>query len=305
MRIEEFESENDVFLAPMLAVNCPSFLKLCKKYGAGLLYTQFIDIDDFDINKYNYIFNIRPIAVQIIGSNKEKLLNVMKQLDGKVDVIDINLGCPLKEQLAKKSGVYFMKHPEMILKTFKDILPQIKTPVTAKIRGGWDKESINAPEVCKILEEVGFKAIAVHARTGKEGYTGKNDWELIKKCKESVNIPVIGSGDIAKPGHAKYYLERGYCDAVMIGRQAQKDPYVIARAVALLKDGKNISEKSKKEQFLDFFELYSEDDKNMKLNELKDHAIWFASDLINSNELKKKIIAANSFQKIVDIFNAI
>ena len=234
MQIGSFCPKNNVFLAPMLAVNCPAFLKLCVNYGAGLVYTQFIDSDEYvaDPNKFKdknrYIFenklDIHPIAVQIIGSKKENLLALMKELDGKVEVIDINLGCPLPEQLAKKAGVFFMKHPEFIEKVFSDILPQIKTPVTAKIRGGWDDEHTNAVEVCKILEKVGFAAVAVHARSGKKGYSGKNDWELIKKCKEAVKIPVIGSGDITKPGHAKYYLERKYCDAVMIGREAQKNP---------------------------------------------------------------------------------
>lgn len=302
MKIGDFETKNNVFLAPMLAVNCPAFLKLCIQYGAGLVYTQFIDVDDFDIKKHSYIFGIHPIAVQIIGSRKEKLLEVLKALDKKVDVIDINLGCPLPEQLAKKSGVFFMKHPEFIEKTFKDILSQITTPVTAKIRSGWDENNINAVEVCKILENTGFKAIAVHARSGKKGYSGKNDWELIKKCKDAVSIPIIGSGDISKPGHAKYYLERGYCDAVMIGREAQKNPYVIARTVALLNEGKNILDKTKKEQFLEFYTLYKKDKENMKLNELKDHAIWFSSDEKNASELKRKIMDSDDFEGIVNLF---
>jgi tRNA-dihydrouridine synthase B len=313
MQIGSYNTKNNVFLAPMLAVNCPAFLKLCSDYGAGLVYTQFIDSDDyvlegnvFDKEKFlkknKYIFDIHPIAVQIIGSKKENLLKLMKELDGKVEVIDVNLGCPLAEQLAKKAGVFFMKHPEFIKKVFSDILSNIKTPVTCKIRGGWDDEHINAVEVCKILEKTGFAAIAIHARSGKQGYTGKNDWELIRKCKEAVKVPIIGSGDITKPGHAKYYLERKYCDAVMIGREAQKNPYMIKQCIALLEEGKNILDKPKKEQFLDFYKIYSKDKDCMKINELKDHAMWFASDLKNSSQLKKLILESQSFDDILEIF---
>lgn len=198
-----------------------------------------------------------------------------------------------------------MKHPEFIERVFSDILPQIKTPVTAKIRSGWDDSSINAVEVCTILEKVGFCAVAVHARTGKQGYSGKNNWELIKECKDAVKIPVVGSGDITKPGHAKYYIERGYCDFVMIGREAQKNPYIIKQCVELLDTGKNMLEKSKKEQFLDFYRIYCSDKKNMKLNELKDHSIWFSCDLNNSSAVKKLILGAESYDDILEIFKSL
>ncbi|MFA6089579.1 MAG: tRNA-dihydrouridine synthase [Candidatus Woesearchaeota archaeon] len=303
MQIGTFTPKNPVFLAPMLGVNCQAFIELCVSYGAGLVYTQFIDSDDYDLFKISHLFDIHPIAVQIIGSKKDNLLRLMKELDGKVDVIDVNLGCPLPQQLAKKSGAFFMKHPEFIEKIFADIIPQIKTPVTAKIRSGWDEESINAPEVCKILEKCGFAAISVHARTKKQVYTGQNDWELIKKCKEAVKIPIIGSGDITKPGHAKSFIERGYCDAVMIGREAQKNPYIIKQCSTLMESNRNLIDKSKKEQFFDFYKLYSKHE--MKLNQLKDHAIWFSTGLKNATDMKQKILFAKSCEEIAEIFRSI
>lgn len=300
MAIGNYDPKNKVFLAPMLGVNCKAFLQLCQKYDCGLIYTQFYDTDEFDIEKLKNILDIKPLCVQLVGSKKENILSAMKQLDGKVDVIDINLGCPLPDQLGKKAGAYFMKHPEMISKVFKDILPQINTPVTAKIRSGWDEKSINAVDVCKIVEEVGFDAVCVHGRTRTQGYKGKNNWELIKECKNAVSIPVIGSGDITKPGHAKFYLEREYCDYVMIGRAAQKNPYFLKRCVELLESGINIPEKSNQEQFLEFYDLFVED--NPKLNQLKDHAIWFTSGLDNASELKRKILNANSIEDVKKIF---
>ena len=171
----------------------------------------------------------RPIAQQIFGSDKESFVIAAKKVMEimKPDIIDINMGCPVPKVAVKsQAGSALLKNPKKIAEIVKAVVEAVPVPVTVKIRSGWDQNSINALEVAKVIEKAGASAITVHPRTRSQGYSGKADWSIIKKVKESVNIPVIGNGDIKDALDAKRMIEETNCDAVMIGRAALSNPFI-------------------------------------------------------------------------------
>ena len=309
MELPGFSSK--VFLAPMAAVNCPAFRLICKEYGAGLVYTQMIDADDLVAQQSKLLTNYvgfskdeHPVAAQIVGSNPANMVKAAKILEKHADVIDINLGCPDSNVLGKKAGAYLIKHPNMIERLIRPVIEATKLPVTAKIRSGWDEQSINAVEVSRILEEIGVKAIAVHARTRKQKYTGKADWDIIRQVKENVSIPIIGNGDILKPGAAKAMIEQTRCDYVMLGRGAIGNPFLFRRINYLLDHGKNMPEPTKediKKAFNKFTELYLKQERK-KITELRQHAMWFTKGVKNAKQLKQKLMRVTDFKELNKIF---
>ncbi len=312
LEIGNVKLKNNLVLAPMAGVNCTAFRVLCKEYGAGLVYTQLYDSDgvvsmyNSDRQKFERMLNIaeeeRPISIQLVGSNSETMGQAAKILSNYADIIDINLGCPEKDVLAKQAGAFFSKHPEQLKKIVKPVIENSKVPVTAKIRIGWDDKSITVLDSIKILEELGVKAVAIHARTRKQVYSGKADWEWIKKAKENAKIPIIGNGDLFKPGDAKAMIERTKCDFVMFGRGAMGNPFIFDRTDYLLKNGKNkeeVSSAERKKAFLRFVELYKKYTHKEEVSEFKQHALWFVNTIQGSRKMRDKIGTLENFDDIV------
>lgn len=309
---------NQLVLAPMAAVNCPAFRVLCKRYGAGLVYTPMmhcnglVNIFNEDKNKakelyINFQEEERPLSAQLVGSDPKYMAEAAEILSEHANIIDINFGCPETNILAGKAGAFFIKHPEQMDKVLNSVLKNTNLPVTAKIRIGWDNNSINALEVCKKLEDFNLSAIAVHGRTKQQGYSGKADWEIIKKVKEKVNIPIIGNGDIFKPGTAKAMIEQTKCDFVMIGRAALGNPFIFKRTLELLKDGTTPPEPSEKETISSFFEFLKLYEKQERQNftELRDHAMWFTKGLKGSKKMRPEITKLQDKESLINYFKEI
>ena len=326
MKIKDLELENPFILAPMEAVNCASFRLLCKKRGAGLVFTDMIDADKFieflqetskeeAVSKYiNPQSKERPLCIQIGGGKIETLLETARVVSKYCDMIDYNVGCPLGYMLGKKGGVYLMKHPEQLKKIVTALRKEIKLPFSVKIRSGWDPKSINAVEVSKMLEEVGVDAITVHGRTRKELYRKRADWKLVREVKEAVKVPVILSGDVTNPYMAHMAFIHTKCDFVMVARGAMNNPSIFKHLNDYSKEyNENKTEPSKpsttyekrKEEvildFEEFLELYNKVEKRYRFSELQDHAIWSVREAKNNSLLKQEIINSKTEQELIEI----
>ena len=232
MKIGNVELENNVFLAPMAGVTDLPFRILCKEMGCGLVYSEMVSAKGilYDNKNTTELLEVdpkeRPVAVQLFGSDPEILGAMAKKIEEyPIDIIDVNMGCPAPKIVKNGEGSCLMKTPELVGKIVRSLVESQKKPVTIKFRKGFDEEHINAVEIAKIAEANGASAVAVHGRTREQYYSGKADWDIIKEVKAAVQIPVIGNGDIFTPQDAKNLLEHTVCDAIIVGRVSQGNPW--------------------------------------------------------------------------------
>jgi len=316
-KIKNIKIDNQVVLAPMAGISNPAFMKIGEELGLGLAYTELISAEAVvrgnkkTFEMLNGIETLKvPVGVQLFGSNAETLAKAAKIIVDlyKIAFIDINMGCPVpKVAVRAQAGAALMKDIRKIEEIVKAVVECISIPVTVKIRSGWDNNSINAVEVAKICEKAGASAICVHARTRKQGYSGKADWNIIRMVKEAVNIPVIGNGDVANCYSAKKMLEETGCDAVMIGRALLGNPWLIEEVEEYLGNG-NIIEKptvfDKIDMCLKHLNYLSEikPDKVVAL-EMRNHIAWYIKGLKKANEIKQKTYLTSSIDDIIAILN--
>lgn len=238
--------EMPLFLAPMEDVTYKSFRYMCKKYGADVMYTEFVSSEALirNIQKTRqkmtlYDFD-RPVAIQIYGHDIHSMVEAAKVAEeSQPDFIDINYGCPMKKIVRHGAGAAMLLEPDKMQRMTEAIVKAVKLPVTAKTRLGWDHDSKNIVEVAERLQDTGIAALAIHGRTRSQLYTGEADWSLIAEVKNNarMTIPIIGNGDITSPEKAKAFLEQSGVDALMIGRGAIGRPWIFAEVKHFLKSG--------------------------------------------------------------------
>ena len=255
MKIGNVQLNNKVFLSPMAGVTDLPFRLICKEKGCGMLYTEMINAkalcyDDENTKKMLKIEDEEhPIAVQIFGSEPEfmgKAAAMMNEYPN--EILDINMGCPAPKVIKNGDGSALMRNPKLAAEVLSSVVKNSKKPVTLKIRKGWDDDSVNAVEIAKIAEECGISALAIHGRTREQFYSGKADWDIIAQIKQTINIPVIGNGDVFEVEDAVNMLEKTKCDAIMIGRGAQGNPWIFKRISHYMETGEILPEPTLEEK---------------------------------------------------------
>ncbi len=305
---------NRLVLAPMAGVSNTSYRKIVKEMGAGLIYAEMVSANalKFGNDKTMELLKMceieRPIAQQIFGSDVSTFVSAAKLVEDSMhpDIIDINMGCPVpKVALRAEAGSALLKNPEKIGEIVAEVVKAVSVPVTVKIRSGWDEDHINAVEVARICEASGASAIAIHARTRSQGYSGVANWDIIKKVKESVSIPVIGNGDITSPIKAKEMLEYTGCDAIMIGRACLGNPWIFKECKEYLEHNiliDNPSYQEKLDMIKKHFDLLKED-KNSKvaLLEIRTHALAYLKNMPESKKYKDLLCKAKTEKEFFQI----
>ena len=312
-KIGNVEIKNRIVLAPMAGVCNSAFRKIIKEMGIGLIYAEMVSDKALVYNSKkteNMLYMEeceRPIAQQIFGSDKETFVIAAKKIYEEMipDIIDINMGCPVpKVALRAQAGSALLKNPEKIREIVEAVVEAIPIPVTVKIRAGWDSNSINAVEVAKICEEAGASAITVHGRTRSQGYSGSVDYDIIKKVKDSVSIPVIGNGDIVDIESAKRMFATGV-DAIMIGRGCLGNPWLIRDLVDYFDKGiepKLVSYQERIEMCFHHLEyLCRLKCEKVAVLEMRSHIAWYVKGLPGSVEVKNQVFKATSILELKEI----
>ena len=299
MKIGNIELENNIFLAPMAGITDLPFRLLCKEKGAGLLFTEMVSAKALMYNddKTQKLLKIeekeRPVAAQIFGHEIEAIEYAVKYLQDKVDIIDINMGCPAPKVTKNGDGSALLKDEDLIFKIVKTAVDASKIPITVKMRIGWDEENINGLKVAKIIEEAGASMITVHGRTRSQFYSGEADWDIIKKIKENANIPIIGNGDIRDEEIAKKRLEETKVDGILIGRSAIGNPWIFENINYYLKNGKvkeEISKKEKLETIKRHYEMeIKEKGEKTAINEMRKQVHFYVKNMEKASVFRDKL----------------
>ena len=308
LKIGNVELENNLILAPMAGVTNLPFRMICKKFGPGMVCTEMASAKAMFYNdqKTKRLLNTegekRPISFQIFGSDEESMGYSAKILSEFADIIDINMGCPAPKVVKNGDGSKLLLDLEKAKSIMSQVVKNSSVPVTVKIRMGWDKEHIVATEGAKMAEKIGISAITVHGRTRSEFYTGKADWNIIKRVKESVNIPVIGNGDVWNEETAYQMFEETGVDGIMIGRGSFGNPWIFRNIRHFLETGKKLRLPSNKEK-LDIIKehiyLAVEEKGDIAIKELRKHIAWYTKNLKNSSEFRNSINVVETKEELL------
>ena len=311
LKIGNVELENNLILAPMAGVTNLPFRVICKEIGnPGMVCTEMASAramfhnDDKTKRLFNTEGEKRPISFQVFGSDEESMEYATKYMNGFADIIDINMGCPAPKVVKNGDGSRLLLDLDKAKSIMEAVVKAAKVPVTLKIRKGWDKDHIVAVEVAKIAEEVGSSAITVHGRTRSEYYTGKADWEIIKKVKESVNIPVIGNGDVVDEESAYKMFEYTGVDGIMIGRGSFGNPWIFRNIRHFLETGEKLSPPSNEEKLeviKNHIELAVEEKgEEVAVKEIRKHISWYTKNLKNSSEFRNNMNKIETKKELVN-----
>ena len=319
MKIGNIEfSEKAIFLAPMEDITDPSFRYMCKKFGADLMFTEFISSDGLireaqkSVKKLNIYDNERPVGVQIYGHISEAMEKAAEIVNySNADLLDINYGCPVKKIASRGAGAGMMKTPLLMKEITEKVVKISNKPVTAKTRLGWDSENLNVEEIAFLLQDCGIKALTIHARTRTQMYKGEADWTLIGKIKNNpaIKIPIIGNGDINCGKIAAENFQKYGVDAIMVGRAAIGKPWIFKEIKHYLKTGEELAQPSVLER-VEYAKEHLQKSIEFKegqraIYEMRRHFNLYFKAIPNFKETRLKLLTANSTDEIKNILDFI
>ena len=312
LKIGNVELRNNIFLAPMAGITDLPFRLICEKYGAGLTCTEMVSSKGIFYNdsKTKQLLNLtgeqRPVAAQIFGSDIEAMKYAANYVSDIADIVDINFGCPAPKIVKNGDGSRILLDLDLLEKIARAVVEGAKVPVTAKIRKGWDGNHIVAIEAAKRLEKAGVSAITVHGRTREEYYSGRADWNIIKEVKQSVNIPVIGNGDITSKEEALRMFKETNVDGIMIGRASIGNPWIFEEVINYLegKDERKITNKEKLEIITKHINLEVEaKGEIVAVKEMRKHLAYYVKGTKDASKIRVKINSIERKDELLECLN--
>jgi tRNA-dihydrouridine synthase B len=317
MKIANLDVSNPVLLAPISGYTDSALRQLCKEFGAGIVYTEFISSEGIirDSKKtHNYLrFESleRPIGIQLFGHNPASMAEAARLVEDhyQPNIIDLNFGCSVRKVVLKNAGAAVLKDLDLLKQIATGVVKAVQIPVTAKIRAGWNRQSIVASEAAKILETAGIQALTIHPRTASDNYNHPARWELIAEIKQTLTIPVIGNGDIKTAADAIRMFQTTGCDAVMIGRAAIGNPWIFRQVQELLTGLEIITKLSLPEQIamclrhIRLEQRYYPDKQVNKIMRKFYHA--YIREFPNASEIRNRLVRCDTLTDTIDILESI
>ncbi|NKD39188.1 tRNA dihydrouridine synthase DusB [Enterococcus casseliflavus] len=315
-QIGSVEIPNRVVVAPMAGITNSAFRVTVKEFGAGLVVCEMISDRGIQLRNKKTLEMLfideteHPLSIQIFGGNKASLVEAAQFVaeNTTADIIDINMGCPVNKIIKAEAGAKWLLDPDKVYEMVHAVSSAIDKPVTVKMRIGWDEQHVFAVENAQAAEAAGAAAIGMHGRTRVQMYEGSADWDVLKQVKQSITIPFMGNGDVKTPEDAKRMLEEVGADAVMIGRAALGNPWMIHRTKQYLETGELLPEPTPREKIstakLHLERLAELKGEKIASREFRQHAAYYLKGISRAAKVKAAINQAEDKQMIFDLLDA-